>query len=338
MEFFVTFFRDIIDGPAYIIVTVVAAILLCACIGYLAEKKLKSKKQTTSNAAKNNVQTPSNPNIAQPTSQANQGTEHATPDVLQTVTATPVVNTEAQKVYSTTKPNSNLNETAPVQAAQPNQVVNTEAIQNNISQNIPAQPNQVAANFQQQPTNINNSAVSTIQDNNSSQTLETESAPATSNIANPGTSINNVESLTSSSEIQNPENINSMPVTEQAQINNDQTNISSNVESLSGQEQNNVVNNSVSVPSVSENEQVATESKIAPPVINNPVEPKPIITKKEEPVSLDSSIGNKVQPIPVINSEVENTPLEQEAPVSQASQVVLTPPEVQPEQTPNANN
>lgn len=44
MEFFITFFRDIIDGPAYIIVTVVAAILLCACIGYLAEKKLKAKK------------------------------------------------------------------------------------------------------------------------------------------------------------------------------------------------------------------------------------------------------------------------------------------------------
>ncbi len=46
MEFIITFFRDILDGPVYIVVTVICSILICACIGYLAEKRqLKKRKE-----------------------------------------------------------------------------------------------------------------------------------------------------------------------------------------------------------------------------------------------------------------------------------------------------
>ena len=45
MDFIITFFRDILDGPVYIVVTVICSILICACIGYLAEKSQKKKKE-----------------------------------------------------------------------------------------------------------------------------------------------------------------------------------------------------------------------------------------------------------------------------------------------------
>lgn len=45
MEVFVHFFRDTLSGPVYIIVVIIAIILIFACIGYLAENKIKEKKQ-----------------------------------------------------------------------------------------------------------------------------------------------------------------------------------------------------------------------------------------------------------------------------------------------------
>lgn len=44
MDFVVTFFRDILDGPVYIIVSIISGILICSCIGYLAEQSLLKKK------------------------------------------------------------------------------------------------------------------------------------------------------------------------------------------------------------------------------------------------------------------------------------------------------
>lgn len=44
MDFIITFFRDILDGPLYIVVTVISVILICSCIGYLAEVSLNKKK------------------------------------------------------------------------------------------------------------------------------------------------------------------------------------------------------------------------------------------------------------------------------------------------------
>lgn len=45
MEVFVHFFRDTLSGPIYVITVIIAIILIFACIGYLAENKIKEKKQ-----------------------------------------------------------------------------------------------------------------------------------------------------------------------------------------------------------------------------------------------------------------------------------------------------
>lgn len=44
MKFIITFFRDILDGPLYIVVSIISVILICSCIGYLAETSLNKKK------------------------------------------------------------------------------------------------------------------------------------------------------------------------------------------------------------------------------------------------------------------------------------------------------
>lgn len=44
MDFVITFFRDILDGPIYIIVAIISGILICSCIGYLAEVSINKKK------------------------------------------------------------------------------------------------------------------------------------------------------------------------------------------------------------------------------------------------------------------------------------------------------
>ncbi len=46
MDLIITFFRDILDGTTYIIVCSISAVLLCACIGYLAEKRNKNKHKS----------------------------------------------------------------------------------------------------------------------------------------------------------------------------------------------------------------------------------------------------------------------------------------------------
>ena len=45
MDIIISFFRDTLDGPVYIVVVVVAVILFFACIGYLAEKSINTKKE-----------------------------------------------------------------------------------------------------------------------------------------------------------------------------------------------------------------------------------------------------------------------------------------------------
>lgn len=44
MDFIITFFRDILDGPLYIMVAIISGILICSCIGYMAEVSLNKKK------------------------------------------------------------------------------------------------------------------------------------------------------------------------------------------------------------------------------------------------------------------------------------------------------
>lgn len=52
MDFVIVFFRDVLDGPVYIAVSVVCSILICSCIGYMGEKYLEEKKQGEEFASK----------------------------------------------------------------------------------------------------------------------------------------------------------------------------------------------------------------------------------------------------------------------------------------------
>lgn len=131
MDFVITFFRDILDGPLYIIVAIISGILICSCIGYLAERSINKKKekqkyeqehydvnqeeQTNSNRVENNAvqQNISNNNIN---------------DVQDSVTV-----------------NANMN-------AIPQSISNTDHL-NQVQQPLPELPN----NIQQPSTNINNS-------------------------------------------------------------------------------------------------------------------------------------------------------------------------------------
>ena len=41
MENIIHFFRDILDGPLYVIVVIISILLLCICIGYLIDVRQK---------------------------------------------------------------------------------------------------------------------------------------------------------------------------------------------------------------------------------------------------------------------------------------------------------
>ena len=45
MDFIITFFRDVLNGPLYIGVSIVCGILICSCIGYLGEQYLNKQKE-----------------------------------------------------------------------------------------------------------------------------------------------------------------------------------------------------------------------------------------------------------------------------------------------------
>ncbi|MEG1900576.1 MAG: hypothetical protein RR161_03390 [Bacilli bacterium] len=46
MEMILNFYAKVLDGPIYIIVSIICGILICACIGYMGEKYLENKKNT----------------------------------------------------------------------------------------------------------------------------------------------------------------------------------------------------------------------------------------------------------------------------------------------------
>ena len=44
MDFIIVFFRDILDGPLYVVIAIINSVLICSCIGYLGEQYLNKKK------------------------------------------------------------------------------------------------------------------------------------------------------------------------------------------------------------------------------------------------------------------------------------------------------
>ncbi len=44
MDYIISFFRDVLDGPLYTGVAITCGILICSCIGCLGEQYLNKKK------------------------------------------------------------------------------------------------------------------------------------------------------------------------------------------------------------------------------------------------------------------------------------------------------
>lgn len=87
MDFIITFFRDILDGPIYIIVTVICSILICACIGYLAEKKQKKRQEKEQYVEVSTASIPST------TVSSVVPTAPVVPSTASTIVATPAIST-----------------------------------------------------------------------------------------------------------------------------------------------------------------------------------------------------------------------------------------------------
>lgn len=107
MENFIHFFRDTLSGPSYIIYVIVLIILIFACIGYIAENKIKAKKEKDKYAE-----------VAKPG------------EVVKSLEATapiPVTNTPIEEVKPTLEPSSN-------------QQIQTVPVDEKVVNSVPLQP------------------------------------------------------------------------------------------------------------------------------------------------------------------------------------------------------
>lgn len=87
MEFIITFFRDILDGPIYIVVAIICIILICSCIGYLAEASLNKKKEKQK-YDETHATVSANQNITSPTQDTvNQTVSPNVPNSVNTVSS-----------------------------------------------------------------------------------------------------------------------------------------------------------------------------------------------------------------------------------------------------------
>ncbi len=169
MDIVIEFFRDTLDGPFYIVWVVVLVILIFACIGYLAEKGIKNKKEKekyatvddTNNTAvvqdtvvsdvSNAPQVESSPvtPIAEPASSVPVAEEVPTSGVnntdavqnnvvsepeVQTVNSS-VVTPTVSEVTTSVNPNNTATVEAPqVEVSQPNNVVTPTVVNPQIEQ------------------------------------------------------------------------------------------------------------------------------------------------------------------------------------------------------------
>lgn len=119
MENIIHFFRDTLSGPSYIIYVIVLVILIFACIGYIAENKLKEKKQKDKYAE-----------VAKP-GEVVKSLEETSP--------IPVVNNPVEEVNSTQAVTPNSNQQIKVAPVNEN-VVNSVPLQPVVTPLQPIQP------------------------------------------------------------------------------------------------------------------------------------------------------------------------------------------------------
>ena len=111
MDIVIEFFRDTLDGPFYIVWVVVLVILIFACIGYLAEKGIKNKKEKEKYAT---VRDANNTEVVQDTviSDVSNATQ------VESSPVTPIAEPASSVPVAEEVPTSGVN--------------NTDAVQNNV--------------------------------------------------------------------------------------------------------------------------------------------------------------------------------------------------------------
>lgn len=138
MDTIIGFFRDTLDGPIYIVWIVGCLILIFACIGYLAEKGIKNKKEKEKYANVNDtnndvpVATTISEEEAVPNEVEKQVQESVATDSVSSVPSEEVKPVSTQPVETTSVVSSD--------------VVEDKQITSNTSQDIPSQPSEVVSN------------------------------------------------------------------------------------------------------------------------------------------------------------------------------------------------
>lgn len=114
MDFIVIFFRDILDGPLYIIVALISGILFCSCIGYLAEqnnlKKKAKEKLNNSYATVANIDNSVNANASTSANATSVSTSSSTITSMPTAmpTATSIGQVGANQSVNNGQDNNNI--------------------------------------------------------------------------------------------------------------------------------------------------------------------------------------------------------------------------------------
>lgn len=110
MDFIVIFFRDILDGPLYIIVALISGILFCSCIGYLAEqnnlKKKAKEKLNNSYATVANIDNSVNANASTSANTTSVSTSSST--ITSTPTSSSIGQVGANQSVNNGQDNNNI--------------------------------------------------------------------------------------------------------------------------------------------------------------------------------------------------------------------------------------
>lgn len=172
MDIVIEFFRDTLDGPFYIVWVVVLVILIFACIGYLAEKGIKNKKEKEKYATvseTNNTDVSQDTVVSEPVS---------TTQVTSTLITTPVdepVSIDTPSTSGEVTPTVSEVTTAPVEDASSSVVQPVEVTQPNdnvVTSSVVSAQVEPTTNVVNSPSNeVNNVVIPTINQDGNDNTV-----------------------------------------------------------------------------------------------------------------------------------------------------------------------
>ncbi len=172
MDNVINFFRDTLDGPFYIVWVVVLVILIFACIGYLAEKGIKNKKEKEKYATvsdTNNTEVVQDAVVSEPVNNTQVMSTSVTTPVSEPVsigTATTGVEVASTVSEVTTTPVQDVNSTVvqPVDLSQPNNNV--------VTPDVASSQIEPTTNVVNSPSNeVNNVVIPTINQDGNNNTV-----------------------------------------------------------------------------------------------------------------------------------------------------------------------